>query len=112
MEENTEVIRLTDSALAQVQKHLALRGKGIGLRLGVRTSGCSGMAYKIEFVDQLAQNDRFFEVNGIKIVIDEMSLPWLSGIRLDYTKEGLSEGFRFENPNEKSRCGCGQSFTV
>ncbi|MFM8339617.1 MAG: iron-sulfur cluster assembly protein IscA, partial [Fluviibacter sp.] len=88
------------------------RGKGIGLRLGVRTAGCSGMAYKLEYVDELNSEDLVFESNGVKIVIDPKSLAYLDGTELDFTREGLNEGFKFNNPNVKDECGCGESFHV
>jgi len=106
------VISATESAALRVQAFLAKRGKGVGLRLGVKTSGCSGMAYKIEFVDSPADDDVMFESNGIQIFVDNKSLQFLDGTVLDYTKEGLQEGFKFTNPNVKDECGCGESFTV
>lgn len=103
---------LTDKAAKHVANHLAKRGKGIGLRLGVRTTGCSGMAYKLEFVDTLNPEDQAFESNGIKVFIDAKSIPYLDGMELDYAREGLNEGFKFNNPNVKAQCGCGESFSV
>ncbi len=103
---------LTEKAAQHVANYLAKRGKGIGLRLGVRTSGCSGMAYKLEFVDEAGEGDTVFESNGIKVVVDAKSLPYLDGMELDYAREGLNEGFKFNNPNVKDQCGCGESFTV
>ena len=88
------------------------RGKGVGLRLGVKTTGCSGMAYILEFVDAIEDDDKVFESNGVKIIIDPKSLLYLDGTELDYGKEGLNEGFKFNNPNVKDTCGCGESFTV
>jgi iron-sulfur cluster assembly protein len=105
-------ITLTEAAAARVQKFLANRGKGIGLRLGVRTSGCSGMAYTLEFADTVQPDDITFESHGVKILLDPKSLPYLDGTELDYAKEGLNEGFKFNNPNVKAECGCGESFTV
>jgi iron-sulfur cluster assembly protein len=105
-------VTLTEAAAAHVQKYIARRGKGIGLRLGVKTSVCSGMAYKLEFADQVNPDDHVWESFGVKVVVDEKSLPYLDGTQLDFTREGLQEGFRFKNPNEKSHCGCGQSFHV
>jgi iron-sulfur cluster assembly protein len=105
-------ITLTERAALHVQKFLAKRGKGVGLRLGVRTTGCSGMAYKLEFVDEVAGEDQAFESNGVKIFVDPKSLPYLQGMELDFAREGLNEGFKFNNPNEKDRCGCGESFRV
>ncbi|MGL5072349.1 MAG: iron-sulfur cluster assembly protein IscA, partial [Aeromonas salmonicida] len=88
------------------------RGKGIGLRLGVKTTGCSGLAYVLEFVDELADEDQVFEQNGVRIIVDAKSLIHLDGTELDFVKEGLNEGFQFNNPNAKGECGCGESFSV
>jgi len=103
---------LTEKAAQHVANYLTKRGKGIGLRLGVRTSGCSGMAYKLEFVDEIGEDDTIFESNGVKVVVDAKGLPYLDGMELDYAREGLNEGFKFNNPNVKDQCGCGESFTV
>ncbi|WJW76258.1 iron-sulfur cluster assembly protein IscA [Thiohalobacter sp. IOR34] len=105
-------ITLTDAAAEHVRQFLANRGKGMGLRLGVKTSGCSGMAYVLEFCDEPAAEDVVFESNGVKVVVDPKSLVYLDGTELDYGKEGLNEGFRFNNPNVKDSCGCGESFNV
>lgn len=105
-------VTLTSSAAERVEKFLAGRGKGVGLRLGVRTSGCSGMAYVLEFADELADEDQVFESHGVKVIIDPKSLVYLEGTEVDFTKEGLNEGFKFNNPNVKDACGCGESFTV
>ena len=105
-------VTMTEAAAERVKKFLQSRGKGIGLRLGVRTSGCSGMAYKLEFVDEVNGDDQVFESNGVKVIIDAKSLPYLDGMELDYTREGLNEGFKFNNPNVKDQCGCGESFNV
>ena len=105
-------ITLSDKAAQHVANFLAKRGKGIGLRLGVRTSGCSGMAYKLEFVDETNEEDHVFEAHGVKVFVDAKSLPYLDGMELDYTREGLNEGFKFNNPNVKDQCGCGESFNV
>ncbi|HZV61116.1 MAG TPA: iron-sulfur cluster assembly protein IscA [Methylophilaceae bacterium] len=105
-------ITLTEAAANRVEKYLANRGKGIGLRLGVRTSGCSGMAYTLEFVDESKPEDQFFESHGVKVFIDPKSLAYIDGTELDFTKEGINEGFKFNNPNVKDECGCGESFTV
>jgi iron-sulfur cluster assembly protein len=105
-------ITLTETAANRVQTFLQNRGKGIGLRLGVKTSGCSGMAYIMEFADEIQPEDKVFEDRGVKVIIDAKSLIYLDGTEVDYTKEGLNEGFKFNNPNEKDRCGCGESFTV
>ena len=105
-------VTLTEKAANHVQNFLAKRGKGVGLRLGVRTSGCSGMAYKLEFADATNPDDLQFESHGVKLLIDPKSLPYLEGTELDYTREGLNEGFKFRNPNVKDECGCGESFNV
>ena len=105
-------VTLTEKAAQHVIKYMAKRGKGIGLRLGVRTSGCSGVAYKLEFVDAVESDDITFESNGVKILVDTKSLPYIDGTELDYAREGLNEGFKFNNPNVKDACGCGESFTV
>ena len=105
-------ITLTDAAADRVMTFLENRGKGIGLRLGVKTSGCSGMAYVMEFVDEMDDMDVAFEDKGVKIIVDPKSLVYLDGTEMDFVKEGLNEGFKFINPNEKGSCGCGESFTV
>jgi iron-sulfur cluster assembly protein len=105
-------VTLSERAANHVATYLTKRGKGIGLRLGVRTSGCSGVAYKLEFADTVEPDDVTFESHGVKVLIDAKSLPYLEGTELDYTREGLSEGFKFNNPNVKDACGCGESFTV
>jgi len=105
-------VSLTENAARHVGRYLQKRGKGIGLRLGVRTTGCSGLAYKLEYVDESAPEDQVFESHGVKVFIDPKSLVYLDGTQLDYTREGLNEGFRFSNPNEKAQCGCGESFTI
>ncbi len=105
-------ITITETAAKRVKEFLKNRGKGIGLRLGVKTTGCSGLAYKIEFVDIKDDGDTEFESQGIRIFIDNKSLQFLDGTQVDYTKEGLQEGFKFTNPNVKGECGCGESFTV
>ena len=105
-------ITLTEKAASHVQSSLAKRGKGVGLRLGVRTSGCSGMAYKLEFADAVNPEDHQFESHGIKVVVDPKSLPYIDGTELDYAREGLNEGFKFRNPKVKDECGCGESFNV
>lgn len=105
-------ISMTEQAARHVSNFLAKRGKGVGLRLGVRTSGCSGMAYTIEFADEIGADDLQFDSHGVKVLIDAKSLPYLDGTELDYTREGLNEGFKFNNPNVKNACGCGESFNV
>ena len=105
-------VTLSDKAAKHVANFLIKRGKGIGLRLGVKTTGCSGLAYVLEFVDELAAEDQVFEQNGVKIIVDAKSLIHLDGTELDFVKEGLNEGFQFNNPNAKGECGCGESFSV
>ena len=105
-------VTLSESAARHVSNFIAKRGKGFGIRLGVKTSGCSGMAYKLEFVDHTEMEDLVFESHGVKVVIDPKSLAYLDGTELDFVKEGLNEGFKFNNPNVKDQCGCGESFNV
>jgi iron-sulfur cluster assembly protein len=105
-------ITMTDAAAERVRDFLQKRGKGIGLRLGVRTSGCSGMAYVLEFVDDVEDTDMVFEDHGVKVVVDQKSLVYIDGTELDFAKDGLNEGFKFNNPNVKDECGCGESFNV
>lgn len=105
-------ITLTEAAAGRVQTFLEGRGRGIGIRLGVRTSGCSGLAYVLEFVDAADDDDTVFEDRGVKVVVDKKSLVYLDGTELDYGKEGLNEGFKFNNPNVQDECGCGESFKV
>ncbi len=105
-------ITLTENAATRVQKFLAQRGKGVGLRLGVRTSGCSGLAYTLEFVDEAQPDDHRFDNHGVTVLVDPKSLAILDGTELDFVREGLNEGFKFNNPNSKAQCGCGESFTV
>ena len=105
-------ITLTEAAARQVRTQLARHGKGLGLRVGVRTTGCSGLAYKLEFADDRKPEDQEFQSNGVRVLIDPKSLAYLDGTELDFVREGLNEGFKFNNPNEKDRCGCGESFNV
>jgi iron-sulfur cluster assembly protein len=105
-------ITVTQAAADHVRKFLVNRGKGVGIRLGVRTSGCSGMAYVLEFADELEEDDLVFEDHGVKVIVDPKSLIYLDGTELDFTREGLNEGFKFNNPNVKNSCGCGESFNV
>lgn len=105
-------ITLTEKAAQHVAKFLQRRGKGIGLRLGVRTTGCSGLAYKLEYVDSPADEDQIFESFGVKVIVDPKSLAYMDGTELDFAREGLNEGFKFNNPNVKDECGCGESFRV
>lgn len=105
-------IKLTQSAADRVTTFLAKRGHGFGLRIGVKTSGCSGLAYVLEFVDEPRADDQVFVDKDVNIVIDSKSLVYIDGIELDFVKEGLNEGFKFINPNVKDECGCGESFSV
>jgi iron-sulfur cluster assembly protein len=105
-------ISLTETAAQRVKSFLDNRGSGIGLRIGIKTTGCSGMAYVLEFVDELNEEDQVFESQGVKVIIDPKSLVYLDGTQVDFTREGLNEGFKFTNPNAKDECGCGESFTV
>ena len=109
-------VTLTEAAARHVAAYLTKRGKGIGLRLGVKTSGCSGMAYKLEFADVVNDdhiaNAQVWECHGVKVIVDAKSLPYIDGTELDYVREGLQEGFKYNNPREKERCGCGKSFHV
>ena len=105
-------ISLTENAAQRVKNFLENRGKGIGLRIGIKTTGCSGMAYVLEFVDELNAEDQVFESQGVKVIIDPKSLVYLDGTEVDFAREGLNEGFKFTNPNAKDECGCGESFTV
>ncbi len=105
-------VTLTENAAERVRKFLTQRGKGEGLRLGVRNSGCSGKAYVIEYADRIEPEDIVYESHGVKVIIDPKSLIYLDGTELDYSREGLNEGFKFNNPNVKNSCGCGESFSV
>ncbi|MCW8922775.1 MAG: iron-sulfur cluster assembly protein IscA [Gammaproteobacteria bacterium] len=105
-------ITLTEPAAERIKSFLENRGKGIGLRLGVKTMGCSGMGYVIEFVDEINADDEVFEDKDIKVIVDKKSLVYLDGTEVDFAREGLNEGFKFNNPKEKDSCGCGESFTV
>ena len=106
------MITITERAATHIQNFLNNRGKGEGIRLGVRTSGCSGMAYTLEFADSDVDEDMVFEGFGVKVFVDPKSHVYLDGTELDYTKEGLQEGFKFINPNVKDECGCGESFHI
>jgi iron-sulfur cluster assembly protein len=105
-------VSLTPAAARHVSRYLQKRGKGYGVRLGVKTTGCSGLAYQLEYVDEPQAEDVVFEEHGVRILIDPKSLAYIDGTQLDYVREGLNEGFRFNNPNERDRCGCGESFRV
>ncbi|RZV59548.1 MAG: iron-sulfur cluster assembly protein IscA [Pseudomonadales bacterium] len=103
---------MTDNAVRHVRQQLEQRGKGLGIRVGVKTTGCSGMAYVLEFVDDIDTDDEVFEQDGVKLVVDPKSLVYIDGTQMDFVKEGLNEGFEFKNPNAAGECGCGESFTV
>ena len=105
-------VTLTEAAARHVTRYLSKRGKGVGVRLGVKTTGCSGLAYKLEYVDELAPEDVVFEDHGVKVLVDPKSLAYIDGTQLDFVREGLNEGFKFENPNARDKCGCGESYRV
>ncbi len=105
-------ISMTEAAAQHVRRSLEGRGKGEGIRLGVRTTGCSGLAYVLEFVDEVSGEDMVFENFGVKLIVDPKSLAYLDGTELDFVREGLNEGFKFNNPNVRGECGCGESFNV
>jgi iron-sulfur cluster assembly protein len=106
------MIQLTELAAKKVSKTLEKRGKGLGLRVGVKTTGCSGLAYVLEYVDTPNQEDMSFVSYGVHIFVDPKSLAYLKGLEMDWTREGLNEGFKFKNPNVRDECGCGESFRV
>ena len=106
------MITVTSIAGNRIKKNLTQRGSGMGIRLGVRTTGCSGLAYVLEYVDALAPEDTAFEQDGFVVVVDPKSLTLMDGLEVDYVRQGLNEGFEFRNPNEKDRCGCGISFRI
>ncbi|MEN9843955.1 MAG: hypothetical protein RLZZ612_1784 [Pseudomonadota bacterium] len=105
-------VTLTPAAARHVTRYLARRGKGVGVRLGVKTTGCSGLAYKLEYADAQAPEDVVFESHGVTVLVDPKSMAYIDGTVLDFVREGLNEGFKFGNPNERDRCGCGESFRV
>lgn len=106
------MIEVTETAARKIQQNLQRRGSGIGIRIGTRTTGCSGLAYVLEYVDQPADTDQVFDIDTFKIVVDPKSLPIVDGITVDYVRQGLNEGFEFINDKERDRCGCGESFRV
>lgn len=108
----TVAVTLTEAAATHVRTHLAKRGKGEGLRVGVKPTGCSGFMYVVDYADTLKPDDQVFESHGLKVIVDAKSLGYLDGTELDYHREGLNEGFRFNNPRVKSACGCGESFSI
>lgn len=105
-------IQLTERAAQQIRKSISKRGKGLGLRVGVRKVGCSGLAYTFDYADDVGANDSLFEAHDATLVVDGEALPYLDGSTLDFVREGLKESFKFDNPNVKSECGCGESFNV
>ena len=105
-------VTLTERAAKHVTRYISKRGRGVGVRLGVKTTGCSGLAYKLEYADDVAAEDLVFEGHGVKVLVDPKSLPYIDGTELDFVREGLNEGFKFHNPREKDKCGCGESFRV
>ena len=105
-------VMLTDTAAERVKRFIAERGSGAGLRVGIKTTGCSGFAYVVDIADEIADGDRIFESHGVKVIVDDDSLSFLDGTTIDFNREGLNEGFSYDNPNVKSLCGCGESFGV
>jgi iron-sulfur cluster assembly protein len=105
-------ISLTETAAERVRTHLARRGSGLGLRLGVKTTGCSGLSYVLDFADEARADDAVFDSYGVRVYVDRNSLAAVDGTRIDFVRQGLNESFRFENPNARGECGCGESFTV
>ncbi len=105
-------VMLTDAAAERIKRYLAERGSGEGLRVGIKTTGCSGFAYVVDITDEIAEGDRVFESRGVKVIIHGDSLSFLDGTTIDFSREGLNEGFSYDNPNVKSLCGCGESFGI
>lgn len=105
-------ISISNTAAQHVADQLADRGHGLGIRVGVKTTGCSGMAYVLEFVDKIEVGDQVFEEQGVKIIVDPKSLAYIDGTEMDFVKQGVNEGFEFKNPNAKGECGCGESFSI
>ena len=106
------MIQVTEAAAKKIKSNLARRGSGVGIRIGVRTTGCSGLAYVLEYVDRVNNEDTVFESQDVRVIVDAKSLPILGDLDVDYVRQGLNEGFEFNNPNEKDRCGCGESFRI
>ena len=109
---NTNMITFTSQAATKVKQQLSRRTRGFGIKIGVRTTGCSGLSYVLEFVDVVDSTDNEFNSEGLRIFIDPKSLIYLDNMVVDYVRKGLNEGFEFSNPNERDRCGCGESFRV
>ena len=105
-------VTLTEAAARHVQRYLSRRGKGVAVRLGVKTTGCSGLAYTLEYADDVSPEDVVFQDQGVQVLVDPKSLAYIQGTQLDFVREGLNEGFKFNNPNERDRCGCGESFRI
>jgi iron-sulfur cluster assembly protein len=105
-------VSLTESAADRVRTRLLSRGRGLGLRIGVKTTGCSGFSYVVDYADEAREDDRVFESQGVRVFVDSASLAAIDGTRIDFVRQGLNESFRFENPNVRAECGCGESFTV
>jgi iron-sulfur cluster assembly protein len=105
-------VMLTESAAERVRSHLQMRGAGIGLRLGIKKTGCSGFAYVVNYADEIRPGDSVFEARGVKVVVDPTSLPLIDGTLVDFVRQGLNEAFKFQNPKAKGECGCGESFSV
>jgi iron-sulfur cluster assembly protein len=106
------MISVTESAARKISQQLTRRGLGVGVRIGVKTTGCSGLAYVLEYVDTLNHDDTVFHTQGVNVIVGAKSLPYLQGMTVDYVRQGLNEGFEFRNPNERDRCGCGESFRI
>lgn len=106
------MITLTDKAIQKIKLSLQKRGRGEGIKIGVKTTGCSGLAYVLEYVDYMGPYTPCYTFDGVQVFIDEKHEPYLQGMIVDYVKNGLNEGFEFKNPNERDRCGCGESFRV
>lgn len=105
-------ISISQAASERMRTFLEKRGKGIGIRLGVQTSGCSGMSYLIEFVDELTEGDEVIHTGDVDVIVNQKAALYLQGLSVDFQREGLNEGFKFVNPNAKAECGCGESFTI
>lgn len=106
------MITVTDTASKRIQQTIQKRGKGLGIRVGVKTTGCSGLAYVLEYVDEPSEYDIKIDCNGCSLFVDPKSCAYIQGMTVDYVRNGLNEGFEFSNPNERDRCGCGESFRV
>ena len=106
------MITLTDTAADRVRTFLASRGAGIGLRLGIKKTGCSGFAYVVNYADEVGEDDIVFDSGDVKVIVDRQSLELIDGTEVDYVREGLNEAFRFRNPNATGECGCGESFSI